>query len=327
MSPRRTIRETVKNGINSIPELQASLLTAIQLEFSTIPPYLCAQWSVNDSGAPGSVSYSIGNVAIQEMGHFGQVCNLYTATGASLKGEIATPDLVPVYPTVGLPGGVHPGLVVALAPLGDQALRTFMAIEYPEKGPVVPPPPDAPPPPPPPAEPTIGQFYDAISTGFETVFPTGSLPQYPAPNQVSYVDLLSAVNTVADAVNAISEITAQGEGTSASPDEGTFDPDTLAHYYTFAEIYYGRTIVEVGSGFEYSGAIIQRPAVYDFSPHQPGAPGQDEFIDTFTQLLRNLEACWTDGSDIGEQLAAMNSLQSAGTVLIKNGFAPQFTFA
>ena len=47
MSYRRTIRETVAVGINNLAELQGSLLTAIQIEFSTIPPYLCAQWSIN----------------------------------------------------------------------------------------------------------------------------------------------------------------------------------------------------------------------------------------------------------------------------------------
>ncbi|WP_242419677.1 ferritin-like protein, partial [Frankia sp. CpI1-P] len=209
MSRRRTIRETVENGINDLDELQASLLTAIQLEFSTIPPYLCAQWSIT-SADPSGVAGLIEQVATQEMLHFGLSCNMYTATGASLKGEIAAPDFVPVYPATGLPGGVHPELVVALAPLSEQALQTFMAIEYPEADPVVPAP-DLPPPPPPPAGPTIGQFYAAIAAGFNAVFPDGSLPTHPAPNQVTATrigdDTLFAVNTVADALTAINEIT------------------------------------------------------------------------------------------------------------------------
>jgi len=245
MSYRRTIRETVEVGINTLAELQGSLLTAIQVEFSTIPPYLCAQWSINsnNNGDPSDVNGMVQGVVVQEMLHFGLACNMYAATGGSLKGEIAAPDFVPVYPTDGLPGGVHPGLVVSLLPVGRQALRTFMSIEYPEVIPVVQQP-DTPPPPAPPAPPTIGQFYEVIAVGFNTVFPDSPLPHDPSLNQVVTgvdSDQLFAVNTVADALNAIKEITDQGEGTSASPDEGTFDPSNLAHYYTFAEIYYGKT--------------------------------------------------------------------------------------
>jgi hypothetical protein len=41
----RSVRETITNGITTLPQLQESLQTAMQLEFSTIPPYLCTQWS------------------------------------------------------------------------------------------------------------------------------------------------------------------------------------------------------------------------------------------------------------------------------------------
>src|SRR5271167_2377830 len=148
MSYRRTIRETVEVGINNLRELQESLLTAIQLEFSTIPPYLCAQWSINgnNNGDPSDVNGMIQGVVVQEMLHFGLASNMYTATGGSLTGKIATPGFVPTYPTDGLPGKVHPGLVVSLLPVGNQALQTFMSIEYPEgtlavQQPATPPPP------------------------------------------------------------------------------------------------------------------------------------------------------------------------------------------
>ncbi|MCM3923393.1 ferritin-like protein [Frankia sp. AiPs1] len=327
MSRRRTIRETVENGVNDLAELQASLLTAIQLEFSTIPPYLCAQWSVT-SADPSGVAGLIEKVATQEMLHFGLSCNMYTATGASLRGEIATPNFAPVYPVTGLPGGVHPELVVALAPLSEQALQTFLAIEYPEAGPVVPAP-DLPPPPPPPVGPTIGQFYDAIAAGFKAVFPDGSLPTYPAPNQVTATrigdDTLFAVNTVADALTAIDEITAQGEGTSASPDEGTFEPGTLAHYYTFAEIYYGRTLVSSGDTFEYAGTPIEMPAVHNFSAQPSAGPDQQTFITTFTTLMTNLEKCWRNEYLIETAISDMFILSKTGVLLIEAGITPQFT--
>jgi Ferritin-like len=328
MSYRRTIRETVAVGINNLAELQGSLLTAIQIEFSTIPPYLCAQWSINsnNNGDSSDVNGMIQGVVVQEMLHFGLACNMYTATGGSLNGEIAAPDFVPVYPTNGLPGGVHPGLVVSLLPVGSQALQTFMSIEYPEVTPVV----QQPDTPVPPTPPTIGQFYQVIAAGFNTVFPDGSLPHNPSLNQVVTSvdsDQLFAINTVADALNAIKEITDQGEGTSTSPDEGTFDPSNLAHYYTFAEIYYGKTVVQVGNGFQYSGSAITAPTVYNFVPQPPGAPDQQAFINDFVTLMTQLEECWTSGFSIETAISTMFSLQTAGTNLIQAGFTPQFTFA
>ncbi len=199
----RSVRETVETGINNLAELQGSLLTAIQLEFWTIPPYLCAQWSINND--PSDVNDMIQGVVLQEMLHFGLACNMYTATGGSLKGQIATPGFVPTYPTNGLPGGVHPGLVVSLLPVGNQALQTFMSIEYPDGPPVVQQP-ATPPPPTPPALPTIGQFYQTLAGGFNTVFPGGTLPNNPSLNQVVTSvdsDRLFAINTVADALKAI----------------------------------------------------------------------------------------------------------------------------
>jgi Ferritin-like len=327
MSYRRTIRETVEVGINNVAELQGSLLTAIQLEFSTIPPYLCAEWSIAD---PSNVSEMIHGVVLQEMLHFGLACNMYTATGGSLKGEIATPDFVPAYPTDGLPGGVHPGLVVSLLPVGSQALQTFMSIEYPEVTPVVPQP-DTPPPPAPPAGKTIGQFYKVIRDAFSSaLFPGGALPHTPSVNQVVTSvgpDRLFAINTVADAVNAIKEITDQGEGTSTSPDRGEFDPNTLAHYYTFAQIYYGKTIAPVGSSFQYSDPAITMPTVHNFVPQPPGAPDQQTFIRQFTTLMKQLEECWTTtGLSFVPAISAMRGLQRAGTHLIEANFTPQFTF-
>lgn len=301
----RTIRETVEQGITTLADLQGSLLTAIQLEFSTIPLYLCAQWSINSD--PSGVSGLIQGVVVQEMLHFGLACNMFTATGGSLTGQIATPDIVPNYPC-GLPGGVHPGLTVDLMPLNSQALQMFMAIEYPEGAPVVPEP-SSPPPITPPDAPTIGQFYAAIAAGFTYVFIT-STPPTPWPNNPSLhqvntpvdSDQLFVINSVADALKAIAEITAQGEGTSASPDEGTFDPNELAHYYTFAEVYFGNEVAPVGSGFQYSGAKVTMPTSYSFAPEAPNAPDQATFIAAFQSLMTKLEACWTSGGDIADAI-------------------------
>lgn len=329
MLAARSIRETVENGISNVTELQGSLLTAIQLEFSTIPPYLCAQWSIsgNDNGTP-SVSNMIESVVVQEMLHFGFACNMFTATGGSLQGQIAKPGLVIDYGKDGLPGGVHPGLVVSLLPLGSQALQTFMSIEYPEVTPVVQEP-TTPTPPTPPLPPTIGQFYTTIASGFQTVFPGGTLP---SSNQVSAkvsspltTDHLTPINTVTDALNAINEITDQGEGTDVTPDEGTFDPSNLAHYYLFAQIYFGKMVAQAGNGYQYSGAAVPMPTAYPFSP-QPDNSLQPQFITDFSNLLTQLEQCWTSGAPIGGAIGTMFSVQGDGVNLIKAGATPEFVF-
>jgi hypothetical protein len=203
-----------------------------------------------------------------------------------------------------------------------------MSIEYPDVTPVVQQP-ASPPAPTPPTPPTIGQFYQAIAAGFNTAFPDGKLPNNPSLNQVLTdvgSDKLFAINEVADALTAIQEITEQGEGTSASPEQGTFDPNDLAHYYRFAQVYYGRMVAQAGSGFQYSGTSITMPTVFNFAPQLPNAPDQHEFINDFTTLMTQLESCWTSGFDIDTAEDTMVDLQSDGVSLIKAGFTPQFTF-
>jgi Ferritin-like len=94
----------------------------------------------------------IDEIVIQEMGHMALACNMLTAIGGSPS--IANSSFAPSYPVTGLPGNVHPTLVVDLLPLNAAALDTFIAIEKPEFTPV--------------AQlaaqifPTIGDFYNAI---------------------------------------------------------------------------------------------------------------------------------------------------------------------
>jgi hypothetical protein len=42
----KTIKQYVESGISTLDELKHSLQIAMRLEFATIPPYLCAQWSI-----------------------------------------------------------------------------------------------------------------------------------------------------------------------------------------------------------------------------------------------------------------------------------------
>src|SRR6478672_4667478 len=64
----KTIAQFVRDGIHTLSDLQDALQTAMRLEFSTIPPYLCAEWSI-DSDPDGGVTDRISTIAQQEMFH------------------------------------------------------------------------------------------------------------------------------------------------------------------------------------------------------------------------------------------------------------------
>ncbi|MDT4929349.1 MAG: hypothetical protein QOD36_66 [Mycobacterium sp.] len=141
--------------------LRKALQAAVELELSTIPPYLFAMWSIDATVSP--VTDLILNIVLEEMGHMGLACNMLTAVGGAP--DINTPTAVPTYPG-SLPGGVHPGLTVGLAPLSHEVLETFMEIELPESGPRI-------------YHrgvefPTIGAFYDAILAAFHQL-PAGTI--------------------------------------------------------------------------------------------------------------------------------------------------------
>src|SRR5262249_14226862 len=131
------------------------------LEFSTIPPYLCALWSVKTGGNP--VALSIRTVAREEMLHMGLVCNLLAALGETP--QLNKAGRVPVYPGPP-PGGVLPQLIIPRQGLTPEAIELFMQIEFPEHGPVALAP-DA-------EEEftSIGQFYGAIRAAFDATSPS-----------------------------------------------------------------------------------------------------------------------------------------------------------
>jgi Ferritin-like len=98
----KTIAQFVQDGINSVAELMAALQTAMQLEFSTIPPYLCAEWSIDYNNDPNNVMSMIHGVVIQEMYHFALAGNMLSAIGG--VPAIANASFMPGYPTHTLPG-------------------------------------------------------------------------------------------------------------------------------------------------------------------------------------------------------------------------------
>ncbi|XP_013410453.1 uncharacterized protein LOC106173762 [Lingula anatina] len=97
----------------SIENLRTLLQQAMELELSTIPPYLTALMSIKE-GFNVEIGRRIKSVVVQEMLHMALVGNLLNAVGGSPS--IASTLNAPLYPSK-LPGGVRPDLVVSLQKL------------------------------------------------------------------------------------------------------------------------------------------------------------------------------------------------------------------
>jgi hypothetical protein len=91
----KTIAEFVTSGISSVPELCDAVQTAMRLEFSTLPPYLCAEWSIDAGMDPDDVASTIFDIAQQEMFHFALAGNMLSAIGGGFK--IANHQFLPSY--------------------------------------------------------------------------------------------------------------------------------------------------------------------------------------------------------------------------------------
>lgn len=337
---KRSIIELIRipSEQHDLAWLKESLQAAIDLELATLPPYLCAFWSIKDTGNAYNL---IRTIVQEEMLHLGLVCNMLTA----LECVPILNNNIPTYPGP-LPGGVRPWLNVFLAGLSKPYLnKVCMQIEYPEDGPV--------------AlsfkraaieehYPTIGDFYDAILAAFQTLNPPLS-----ATNQLDGATLnhypLYKVPTLDEVKTAIKEIKDQGEGTSQSPESSQTDEDgnkELAHYYKFAEIFHGKSLEKQNDGsWAYTGAVIPFPDVYPMTPIPPGGyvkPSPDvaakllDFNQTFTKMLNSLQSAWEKGSegDLSAAIHIMFSLKPKAVALMeielpggKGVYGPDFLLA
>lgn len=311
--------------------LRHNLQTAIELEHSTIPPYLYALYSIKD-GCNIEVAGLIRSVVIQEMLHMSLDCNVLNAIGGHPK--IDNPRFIPSYPGH-LPGSVEDSLIVPLAPLSKQLLLdVFMVIEEPEQtvdG--TDPPPDGM---------TIGQFYEnikaeivALGQGGQNIF-TGD----PAKQLVTGFPELQnqGVTDQASALAAIDMIIAQGEGNSTSP----LDPEhELAHYYKYAEIYHGRKLIpnpDASQAATTPWVFAGHPIAFDPAGVYPvitnpspasyqGKPRLQDLNQTFnaaySDLLRKLHQVFNGQPDwLGPALLTMQGLKAQAQLLMTQDVVP-----
>ncbi|MES2518052.1 MAG: ferritin-like protein, partial [Bacteroidota bacterium] len=237
---------------SSLPELHFLLQKAIELEHSTIPPYLTAMYSLkpNMNKVQRAIIHSI---VVEEMLHMSISANILNALGGHPK--INTKHFVPDYPG-NLPMGIGgTSLVVGLEMYStDLVKNVFMEIEEPEN-PIIFPTLMAK------ALPTfstIGAFYQAIQQKIDEIAPE-KLPGHEHKQVTSNFfssEVLYPIIYKKNAIDAINIIIDQGEGTTDSPLGGEHE---YAHYYRFEELYYGKRLVQnpdSPNGYSFTGEAI-----------------------------------------------------------------------
>ncbi|HEV2853643.1 MAG TPA: ferritin-like protein [Thermoanaerobaculia bacterium] len=274
MQKLMTVPEEVRDRAWVLEALQE----AVELEFSTVAPYLYAMWSIDPARDPDRVARMLRRIAVEEMLHMGLACNLLAGLGASPL--IAS--RVPVYPGK-LKAGVHADLTVGLEPLTKTLLlKAFMVIEEPET--IVAEEPDFKPT----GDKLISAFYGAIKEAISKE----SLSFNPA-NQIDlrgfFDDSPAPVRTPAEANAAIEFILQQGEGSGGSPFEA--DPDTPSHFYLFGELFHSRKLTRQPP-FTYTGGEVRMPDLrLTVSNPVPGSEHLN-FNQAFSGMLRQLEQAW-----------------------------------
>lgn len=220
--------------VKDLEWIKRSLQSAVELEFSTLPLYLSAMFSLEVQNY--SAYNIIRSVAMEEMVHMSIAANMLAALG----GSPAIKNIKINYPTKGLPGGCEPDLNIGLANFSKNQLKNFMRIEVPEC--LV-------------AElalpakyPTIGVFYKSIKSAIrkneeavrEAVKKGG--PANQVGDNIGFTKFLyePGKDPIKMFCNGIHEILEQGEGADSkdlltSPDFETEE----SHYAKFAELYYG----------------------------------------------------------------------------------------
>jgi len=231
-------------------ELFEMLQKAVDLEFTTIPPYLIAALSIHKDANRESFSI-IHSVYMEEMLHIILAANTLNAIGGSVKfGK----ENMPSFPlTIDFKGENFRNreFEISLERFSKDAVYTFMQIELPDYWPED-------------DEPetrqveipgyTIGEFYELIKTkltdlsneiGEENLFIGKPEYQVPLDFYWSGGGKPVLVKNLKDALEAMDVIIDQGEGASVihldDGDSEFFDQkNEVPHYFRFNEIYVGR---------------------------------------------------------------------------------------
>jgi hypothetical protein len=320
-------------------ELKEMLQAAVELELATIPPYLCALYSMHPQGNL-EAKLVIRSVVVEEMLHMVLAANVLNAIGGDP--HVGGSDHTPRYPHE-LPDGV----VLDLLPFSEAAVETFLKVENPEYL-LHPPDPDHPllagrrhehhvascatvssqPQ-------TIGAFYELIEQGLRdaaaelgeaTLFCGDPALQVTREYYYAGGGASIVVSDLESALGALGEIVEQGEGDVRS----MFDDDgDLAHYFRFNQIKHGRAYAD-GDGPE----APTGPAVevdYDSVYPMLANPRRDEYEDpelreaadaanaTWSELLMQIDAAFNGApASLVPAVHSMFRLRDQALVLLNN---------
>jgi hypothetical protein len=292
--------------IDTLHSLRAHLQTAIEIEWSTIPPYLCALWSLGDEHNQPAAT-CLRDVVMEEMLHLTLAANVLNALGGEprLGGHAS----VPTYPA-SLPHSDR-SFSVSLLRFCPDALETFRRIERPA---LIGAPPQAD------GYATIAQFYEAVGEAVERIGAdpavwSGDADRQIVPGRQYYGGGGDAIAVTGreSALEAIELIVDEGEGFAG----GVFDGDheilgeaeELAHYFRFDELARGRRYVR---GDTPSSGPTGDPILLDYAtvapmranprPHDYPAGSElramtDECDATYARLLACLQTAFTGAPD------------------------------
>lgn len=318
--------------MQTIDDVHAALHKAIELELSTLPPYLYAAFTIRD-GTNEAARRRISAIVGEEMVHMVLACNVLNAIGGSPL--VADASVVPVYPgplpyDIGADGSEP--FPVSLLPFSPEAMAQAMRIEEPEE-PLVfraaaPDQPSAP------TFQTIGQFYAALDEALGLLPATAwsASPRHQLGDHPFFAGELFPVTDHQSASRAIQRIVSEGEGNTQSPLD--FEGE-VAHYYRFEEIHRDQVLEKVAGapegfrwgarlGVDWSAVVpaIADPGEHDFSGDTPARAAQDGCDRTFTAVLQEIDRSVNgEPGRLGNAVRAMFDLRLAARTALATPLA------
>jgi hypothetical protein len=331
LSGREDRLDTTTSHISTLESLREHVQGALELEHSTLPPYLCALISIHAGTNLESVEV-IRSVFVEEMLHLALAANVLNAIGGAPT--LNEPGFVPNYPAP-LPHSDN-SFVVPLAPFTPETIETFMRVERPGERH---------------AESeadnfeTIGQFYRAIEEGLKSLSATlgeaavfsGDPDRQITPAMLGFIGerRVVAVHNLKTALEAIDEIEEQGEGLKHRQvwdgDRDMFHPEReeVAHYFRFSEILQGRSYVRGDSprsGPSGEAFVVDWAAVYPMRPNpkieeypqdSPVRSKMLEFNTKYCEMLATLHRTFNGETQcLSTAISMMFELQTIATELL-----------
>jgi CDGSH-type Zn-finger protein len=317
--------------IKTVENLHEHLQWALELEHATIPPYLCALYSIKEGTNVESMEV-IKSVFIEEMLHMALVANILNATGG--KPKLDYPEFIKKYPTP-LPHSDN-SFEVNLTKFSPESIECFLKIERPA---------DADAPSQDEGFKSIGQFYKALEEGLiylsnkigESNLFVGN-PEHQVTAESTYyggAGHLISVTDLASALEALDEVVEQGEGLDHDSvfdgDKNMFHPEReeVGHYFRFLEIKNGRsfqpgdTAKSGPTGDEFIvdwdkvHPMTANPRSIDFKDYPDIYNKLSTFNYEYSDMLRALEKSFNgEPKRLGQAVGVMFELKALATDLM-----------